>query len=221
MRNPITRNLEYLLVALIGVVGAAAIAVAAARDDGEPPRTPSTTAAPPVERPRNDAPSCRDAGITPASTREGTCRTASSTLTIVNQDSSLRLPGLTVRVTEATTTPASTAQGRARDRMRVTVRLRLENTGSVAFVPAAGERDVYLFAGNRRISSDSNARSAAGALSLAEPLEPGQQRSGELRFELAGFPTRVIERVGRAALGVRVAEDRVGVVRLRFPGAGG
>src|SRR3954466_7644070 len=77
-------------------------------------------------------PTCRDAGIVPGSSREGTCTTVHPLVTVVDQGSILVVPGLRARVSKTTLTPATTASGKARRRLRVTVQFSLTNTGSSA-----------------------------------------------------------------------------------------
>lgn len=207
-----SRYLEYLLVLLVAAVAGAVLAYAASRDDDDEraaaPRTTTTQAS---------VPTCQEAGITPESTKSGTCRTRAATLTIVRQDETLRLDDGTVRVLAAEALRATTPAGRARNRMRVTVRLRVANEGTEPLTLSEGERRIYLAAAGERVDPDTNAaRVVQGALDPTVPLEPGGVASGTLRFELAGRVTAEVLRTRTAQLGVAVTEERIGVVRLRF-----
>jgi hypothetical protein len=125
-----------------------------------------------------------------------------------------------LRVLRAIAIPAVTPTGRQRQRMRVSVTLKARNTSGSPLRPGTGGRRIYLAVLGRQIAPDVNARRLPGAFSLAQALRPGAERSGELRFETAGAATRTIVRDRGAQLGVRVAKDRIGVVRLRFPNLG-
>jgi len=213
----LSRYLEYLLVLLVAAVAGAGLAYASSRDDDDeeraaPPRTTSTQAA---------VPTCQEAGITPGSTKSGTCRTRAATLTIVRQNETLRLADGTVRVLAAEALRATTPGGRARNRMRITLRLRVANEGKEPLALSEGERRIYLAAAGERVDPDTNAaREIQGALDPAEPIEPGGVATGTVRFELAGKVTADVLRARTAQLGVAVTEDRIGVVRLRFTEVG-
>jgi hypothetical protein len=218
MASFVSRHLEYLLLALLALA-AAAVVVVADRDNDQPAlrrsATPERERAAPDRRP-SGIPTCGEARITPASDRTGTCRTSSSLLTIVNDDDLLRVGALRLRVRGATTLRATTPSGRARDRMRLTLDVELTNGGSEPYALLEGEHSIYVAALGQRVEPDPNAASAAGAFAIDAPVAPRETRAGTLRFELAGGVTRSIVRDATAQLGLRVADDRIGVVRVRL-----
>src|SRR3954453_2883063 len=117
-----SRSLEYLaIVALAG----AAVALVAFFVHREQHRTPALFTG-------RHFPTCRDAGIADGSTRQGTCTTSHALITVGNQGPLVTMPGLAARASSATVTEASTASGRARHRIRVSVGFALRNTGSAS-----------------------------------------------------------------------------------------
>jgi hypothetical protein len=213
MGSLVSRSFEYVLLLLIVAGGVLFVVDRYGSDDGAAPADERT----PARDRETSTPTCREAGITPTSTKEGSCRTETSLLTIVDERSSLEIGQLRVRVRGATAIPATTRVGRARDRMRIALSLELVNDGPEPYTPSGDDRGIYVVAGVQRVESDAAARARPGAFGLTDPIAAGQKRVGMLRFELAGAATRSVQRSGRAQLGVRVAADRVGVVRLRFP----
>jgi hypothetical protein len=209
----LTRQLEYLVLAAIAVI--ALVAVLALAVNGRDGSTPAPRAG--AATSTAQVPTCADAGIPPASGRQGTCRTKSAVLTFVNQTTALEVGDVAAQVASATILRATSASGRARDRMRVTIGLTMRNTGPETFTPGEDGRAVYLTIGDTRVESDAAQRSEPQGFKLSEPLAPADTRAGELRFEIGGAVTRRREPDGRAQLGVRVAGDRVGVVNLQFP----
>lgn len=220
MRSFVSRHLEYLLVLVLAGLAAAAVIVAGQSEDAAMPSPTTARTDPGAQR---TPPTCDDAGLTPTSARTGTCRTASSTLTIVNEGDDLRVGAVRLRVRDAEALPAQTPSGRQRSRMRITLTVELENRGSEPYDVTARARGLYVVSLNQRTDADLNAAGEPGTFDLATPLDVGETRMGDLRFELSGAPTRAVERTGRAQLGVRVSDRRVGVVRLEFEnlGAGG
>lgn len=89
-----------------------------------------------------------------------------------------------VEVTFAGLRPGATAAGRARDRARLRVGLRVRNRSdrSVTIDPP------YIQVGEDTIRVDLNAVEDL-AVNVLEPLSPGSSAKGELRFETAGETT--------------------------------
>jgi hypothetical protein len=133
----------------------------------------------------------------------------------------VRAGGLELRATRAVATPATTPSGRARERMRVAVRLRVRNTGGRRVVLDRGHRRIYLAAGGATVAHDPAAERLPGALAHARGLAPGATATGELRFETAGAVTRRLREARRADVGVRLPGRRreIAVLRVRLRGA--
>lgn len=210
MPELLSRSLEYLLLLLVVVV--VAVVVVSRYGGGGDGESAGEAAR---ETSRTELPTCEEAGLTPTSRREGTCRTESATLTIVDQGSELVLPQVVVRVNEAELELAQTPTGRAADRSRLTLGVSMRNPRSRPFRLDTEDSGLYVVAAGERIDFDRNATDLPGALAVEEPIPPQDGRAGFLRFELAGAQTREIVETERAQLGVRVSDARIGVVRLR------
>lgn len=93
-------------------------------------------------------------------------------------------PAVGVEVTFAGLRPAATAAGRARDRARLRVGLRVRNRSdrSVTIDPPR------IQVGEDTIRVDLNAAEDLAG-NVLEPLSPGSSAKGELRFETAGETT--------------------------------
>lgn len=93
-------------------------------------------------------------------------------------------PAVGVEVTFAGLRPAASAAGRARDRARLRVGLRVRNRSdrSVTIDPP------YIQVGEDTIRVDLNAAEDLAG-NVVEPLSPGSSAKGELRFETAGETT--------------------------------
>ncbi|HYF24312.1 MAG TPA: hypothetical protein VD931_01095 [Baekduia sp.] len=107
---------------------------------------------------------------------------------------------------------ATSASGRRRDRVRVTVPVELRNTGTRPL--ALGRAFALRFAG-RRVPADRAAGGRNGVLDLDRPLSGGGRREGDLRFELAGAQTRALRRRRVADLEVRSGTAPRDTVRVR------
>lgn len=164
---------------------------------------------------------CAAAGITDASEREGTCRTKSAVLTVANQGSRISVPGVSARVGEVVATPARTASGRQRHRVRLKLSLDVRNEGAKPMTPNPGGDGIYVSIAGTRVRADTAAAALAGAFDGTKPLAPGRTRTGFLRFELAGSAGRQVLETRNGALGLRAPAftpdglDRLGVVRFR------
>lgn len=93
-------------------------------------------------------------------------------------------PAVGVEVTFAGLRPAATAAGRARDRARLRVGLRVRNRSdrSVTIDPPR------IQVGEDTVRADLNAADDLAG-NVLEPLSPGSSAKGELRFETAGETT--------------------------------
>lgn len=210
VRSLISRSLEYVLLIAVVVAAGAFVVGRYGEDDGAA-----------VEPAAESLPTCRAAQITPTNTKDGSCRTSSSTLAIADEGDVIRLAGLRVDVRDSRMTEAETREGRSRNRSRVSVRISVRNEGAGAASLSEGGRGVYLSLGGRRIEPDPAARADDQAFRLVPSIPPGDERVGTLRFELSGAATTALVRDRRAQLGVRVRGDRVVVVRLRPDGIEG
>ena len=143
----------------------------------------------------SNASSCRELGIDASSDREATCTTRSARLTFVNGTRSAQLPGFSVRVRSVKAFDAATPEGRARKRMRVTLSVRADTEGTTTALEPAADPRVYLSIGGSKVAPD-GAWDSPRAFDLESPLAPGQQRSGQLRFELAGKQSETFLRDG-------------------------
>jgi hypothetical protein len=101
-----------------------------------------------------------------------------------------------VRIVSAVLFPAATASGRARQRARISVRVRVTNRDSKTLTPP----NSLLLTGSDRISVDTRADEAAGA--LLKPIAPSKTANGELRFEIAGTVTQRLTDKPRARLAI-------------------
>ena len=212
MRSLLSRSLEYLLLLLLAVaLLVAVVIVRASSDEAEPSSVSAAPGATTATTARPAVPPCS------ASKGARTCRTDGATVTLGAAGERLRAAGVRVRVRSASAALPDTAAGRARQRMRISVRLALTNERPTAFRPSGGAGGVFILADGERVASDPAARRLPGALRLAEPLPAGTQRDGLLRFELAGGQTAAVRRAKHAQLRVAVASDRLIGVRLRFP----
>ena len=102
--------------------------------------------------------------------------------------------GLGLRVESARLISASTASGRARQRARLVVRVRLSNRSDVR-LPA---QNPLLLNGAGTVRVDPFAADAAGP--LLRPLAAGMSAVGELRYETAGELTQRLTDERRARL---------------------
>ena len=102
--------------------------------------------------------------------------------------------GLGLRVESARLISASTASGRARQRARLVVRVRLSNRSDVR-LPA---QNPLLLNGAGTVRVDPFAADAAGP--LLRPLAAGMSAVGELRYETAGELTQRLTDQRRARL---------------------
>ena len=160
-------------------------------------------------------------GIPRCDRRERTvCATRSAIIFPGSLQAPPRIPGLDVRMQSATLREARSASGRRRDRVRVTVRVRLtiRNTASKDVTIDDG-RAMYLSIGGRRVVAERAVRNA-----FRRAMAPGETRSGELRFELGRFAASALRRQGVTQLGIRAPSalnpnsvDRIGVVRFPTP----
>ena len=168
-------------------------------DDADPGGTPPPTCREVLERTGKDP--------------IGTCRAASGTLlTIGVQNRPLLVGPLTARVLSTAFERASTPEGQARNRARVTVRVTLLNHS-----PEPVDVDwtlLDLSIGGLRVNPDRNAARLPGGWRIGV-IEPRDRRTGELRFEIAGRATARLVQTGRADLALRVEKNRIGVIRLR------
>ena len=219
MSSFVSRNLEYLLLAVLAILGAVAVAVTIGK--GGPTSATSATTATPAAESRGEAggktPPCQDL---PAEPRPATCRTRTARLTIGAVGDLFVLPDTTVRLTGADAVRASTPEGRQRRRMRVTVTVALENTGTQAFSPMDDERSIYLAVAGRRIAPDAAADDLEGALALDEQIEPGETGRGTVRFELAGTDTDAVLAAEAVDMGVEVRPGRIAVARIQLDDLG-
>ena len=150
------RAWPFLLGVTSSVIVGAAMATAALN---EPPATDVRLAGPPqAVRP------CAEAGITPQSGRAGTCRAGDTLLTVAIGTRPLELPDRRVKVISTRLVEATTADGRARDRARLEVRLRVENLASRPIVANPGGKGLYLGVDGRTVAADPNADRLADAL---------------------------------------------------------
>jgi hypothetical protein len=167
-------------------------------------------------------PTCRDIGATPDSDREGSCRTASALLTTVRDEHPLKIPGvMRAQVLTAWETAASTPSGRRRNRMRLTVRLKVTNLAANPIFGDAGD-PIYLGINGHRLAPDKAAQRLRGAFPAQRAIAPSGSATGTLRFELAGGDTVAVQRADVATLGLRPVDKpragrllSVGVIRIR------
>jgi hypothetical protein len=106
---------------------------------------------------------------------------------------------LDVEIRSAQLVRATTASGRQRNRSRLTLRLQVANRGSTAALGSGSRDAVVLVAGSRTVRADRAALREEGAFPLERPLAEGVERTGELRFELAGDATDAVS-AGRSTL---------------------
>jgi len=95
--------------------------------------------------------------------------------------------------------PAVSASGRARDRARLSVRLRATNDTDRAITL----RNAVLVVEGQEVRPDPDAgRVSRLAARLLRPIGAGRRATGELRFEVAGDTTSALRRERRARLRV-------------------
>lgn len=99
-----------------------------------------------------------------------------------------------VQILSAVLYPARTASGRARQRARVVVRVRVTSRSVGTLTP----KKPQLLVDADRVSP--NPRTADLAAPLLEPLAPAASATGELRFETAGAVTQRLTTQQRARL---------------------
>lgn len=167
--------LKFLAVVVVaGVVGAAlgaALAKLTSQDD-HPPIAPDTMSA--------------------TTTATSTAADTTATSTQSRTDS----PTTRVQILSAVLYPARTARGRARQRARVVVGVRLTSP-STDTLPAQAP---VLIVGASRVRADPRAADAAGT--LLRPLAPRETATGELRFETTGSVTQRLAMHRRARLSI-------------------
>lgn len=142
------------------------------------------------------------------STEGRTPATAPTATTTVTESGSPAAEDLDVTVFSAEFQPATTQRGRARQRGRLAVRLRVVNTGA-----AASELGSSVVAfGRDRLVRD--ARASMAAADLAKPIAAGQTALGTLRFETTGGVTaRLAEaitaklRIAGRTLDLKITQD--------------
>ncbi|WP_205696675.1 hypothetical protein [Conexibacter sp. SYSU D00693] len=123
----------------------------------------------------------------------------------------LRSGPLVASLRGAALIPATSASGRARDRLRVVVRVRLRNAGTAPVEVADTFR--LAFSG-RQLRPDPGAQGQAGVVSLRSPLSPAGMREGELRFELSGATSRALTDGGRARVELTAPGEPPGTRRI-------
>jgi hypothetical protein len=158
---------------------------------------------------------------TTGSTIAVACTTASARLTIVPQRLELPLPGVRARLLSVETVPATSPSGRARNRLRVVVRLRIQNRGDKPIFGGETGKFIYLSLGTRHIAEDHHVWTQTGAFRQNKPIAPGASRTGIMHFELAGKDTIRLRQRGGGQLGIRPTETPndqgkvpVGVIRF-------
>ena len=218
-RAPHARHNWERTIALLAIVGSVALVTWAYLTKPEAPEaqqapTPATTRA---QADSPSAPTCREVLERTGRDPVGTCRAPSGiVLTIGPASRPLVIGPLSARVADVTVTPATTPQGRARDRARVTVAVSLlnhsEQTVDVDWTL------IDLSVGGITVTPDRAAGRLPGGWKIGA-LAAGARRSGELRFETANTVTRRLVSSRRADLAIRVEDRRVGVIRLRLPAA--
>lgn len=165
-----------------------------------PRRTPvaQTTTAPPTKT--TTAAATKTTAAPAASTAAKPSSTASEPATstpAIPGRSTLDLGGGTaLKVTSATRVGATKPAGQAVGAGRLTVLVTVENSGS-AVVEAPVDRLFIRYAGIS-VRPDPNATDAAG--DLLKPIAPGEDASGELRFETRGAVTAAMKDLSSVAL---------------------
>ena len=211
-RNPVdlARNAGPFLGAiatsvLVGLIVAVAMASRAPAPDME-------KAAAPAPKP------CAEVGITPGTNKGGTCQAKTGLLTVAIGNQPLVLPDRRVKVISTQFVEATTYEGQLRQRARLEVRLRIENTTSKPIVANADGGALRLRVAGQTVQADPNADELGGVLRRQRPIAALQATEGTLRFETAGAATAALRNSKRADLGVAGAEaDRKGIIRLRIP----
>jgi hypothetical protein len=171
--------------------------------DGDQPSEASTT-------------QCNDVGAADVA-YEGSCRGENAVLTVARGHHELELTPLAVRLLTARVRVAATPTGKRRHRIRLTVKLRLRNTGNRTLTLRPGE--LYLNLNGRRILPDAHHR-ATEAPVLGVSIPPRGLLKGTARFELGGSSTEAYRRqeftelrVG-AAHAPRSSPERIGLIRF-------
>lgn len=204
--------LKFLAVALAaGVVGAGlGIGLAELSGDDADPATPIAPR-PATETAPAQTTTAPTATATTVRTTTAPAATTPTTTRPVRVSRTTR-----VRILSAVLYPASTRRGRARQRARVAVRVRLTSR-SVKTLPAQAPT---LIAGTARLRADRRATDVAGP--LLRPLAPGKTATGELRFETTGSATRRLTNQRRARLSIAGRTVRVSKIRIsRTPAPAG
>lgn len=122
----------------------------------------------------------------------------------------LRSGSLTAAITGVELVPATSDSGQSRDRARVVVDVEVRNDGQEALTPA----DVFRLWSDDTFSPDPASQGEPGVLDTATPLPPGESRSGELRFELAGAATTRATNTGEVRLVLQVPGQERAVASL-------
>lgn len=143
--------------------------------------------------------------------------------TIPEEPAPAGTPALTqqpaLRLVSSELTPASTPSGQSRNRSRLSVFLRLENTGDAELFGSSSAPPELVLADGSTVAPDRAAlQQSAAAFGVDEPLAPGESRTGELRFELAGEQTTQVteqESTLRLATG-----EAAGPLSVAVPAAG-
>lgn len=152
------------------------------------------------------------------------CEATSALLSIAGQNDVLRIPGVRAQILGVEVTEPTTASAIARKRMRVSVRMRISNSGSTPIFGGATPQWVYLSVQGRRTDADPAAEQLPEVLRQTEPLEAGSSRTGILRFETAGAVTQALRDGQLGEIGIRT--DRpvpagekpwLGVIRFALP----
>lgn len=121
-------------------------------------------------------------------TDEDTATTTTSPATTAPANALDLGDGLTLTADSASFTPATTPNGKARKRGRLTVKVTLENTGTADVTPDV--KRLVVREGGVVTRPDPAADDVAGKLS--QPLAAGDSVTGDLNFETAGAATAAI-----------------------------
>jgi len=201
----ILRGLLKLIAVVVaaGVVGAG-LGIGLSKlsgDDGSPALAPQTASSTPsTATQRTQTADTPPATRTQTTERTGTQTTTATTRTQTTSTTQTTGPRRTlvprVQILSAVLYPAATESGRARQRARVSIRVRVTNRGADSLEPEAP----VLIAGDDRVTADPRATELAG--DLLEPLAPETSATGELRFEIAGAVTQRLTAQPRARLGI-------------------
>lgn len=116
--------------------------------------------------------------------------------------------GVDIQVLSSVFRPATSASGRARNRARMSVRLRATNGTDRAL----SLRNAVLVVDGREVGPDPRAaRVSQSAARLLRPIRAGRRATGELRFEVAGGTTSSLRRERRARLRIAGTNQSLGL----------